>query len=274
MSYILEALKQSQQARERGQVPRLDSGLFEPPEPTPRRWPWILLAVCLVAGLVFGLAWRIAPRQDQRSVAVPPAAPAIVSAPLAESPVAASPAAIPDSRAPAAASNVLVVPVPDADGRPLARGAEELRRAALGIDEPAPPPVAQAEASAPIPPPSDLVPADLRAEIEAFKRQLTRATDPVRNEPSVTRQAPLNTLPAPHVDAARAAPPAPGLSARLPRLAMSVHVFDADPQQRFIYLDGEKRQEGESTATGLTVVRIWPDGAELSFEGERFFHAR
>jgi general secretion pathway protein B len=49
MSYILEALKKSQQARERGQVPRLQTTAFEQPSEPGRLQPWMLVVLGLAA---------------------------------------------------------------------------------------------------------------------------------------------------------------------------------------------------------------------------------
>ncbi|MBK5940262.1 general secretion pathway protein GspB [Halochromatium roseum] len=49
MSYILEALKKSQQEREMGQVPRLQATAFEDPLERTRTQPWVFTAVGLAA---------------------------------------------------------------------------------------------------------------------------------------------------------------------------------------------------------------------------------
>ena len=55
MSYILEALKKSQQEREMGQVPRLQATVFDDPL-EPRMQPWIVAAIGLAAlAVVFAL---------------------------------------------------------------------------------------------------------------------------------------------------------------------------------------------------------------------------
>jgi general secretion pathway protein B len=58
MSYILEALKKSQQERNRGQVPDIETlhPGFSMPESLAPRWPYWALGVCLLA-LAFLLGW-------------------------------------------------------------------------------------------------------------------------------------------------------------------------------------------------------------------------
>lgn len=80
MSYILEALKKSQQERELGHVPTLETaGIFAPDKEEVGRRPWALLAVAL-AGVAVVIALYAALRApvlpETPSVQVPPALPA------------------------------------------------------------------------------------------------------------------------------------------------------------------------------------------------------
>ncbi len=62
MSYILSALKKSQQERELGTVPTLDSSLAAPAPQNARRWPWVLGGLLAVNLAVFGgLGWVAGP---------------------------------------------------------------------------------------------------------------------------------------------------------------------------------------------------------------------
>jgi general secretion pathway protein B len=225
----------------------------------------------------------------QAPVAAVEAAPGVRSR-LAEAPPAA-PLGLEDPDNLSVEPEVLVVPAPAAPGEPLPRGADELRRAVLGdgervsasvdgaADLPSPPPP---EVPMPSNPPSSdqvPVPEDLLAEIEAFK-ELVRKQDP-----SVTRRAaaappPLPEPPGlelrPATDDAVALPQTPSLDLRnrLPPFSMSVHVYNADPKRRFVYINGRKLTEQQQSREGLLLERIVADGAVLSFEGERFFQRR
>ena len=59
----------------------------------------------------------------------------------------------------------------------------------------------------------------------------------------------------------------------LPTLAISMHVFAAAPDQRFVMIDGERKAEGD-TFKDLTLREIRPDGMVLEFRGQRFFYPR
>ena len=75
MSYILEALKKSEQERQLGAVPRPEAALVSAATPSRRLWPWLLSAVLLVnAGLLLWLVLKpTATPPPAVSAAVPPA---------------------------------------------------------------------------------------------------------------------------------------------------------------------------------------------------------
>jgi general secretion pathway protein B len=90
MSYILEALKKSQQERELGQVPTLEMGPFAGVRRPHRGNPWALMALGL-AGLAVAIALFAVLRQPQTTVPAPqitavPASPAVAQPPATNSP--------------------------------------------------------------------------------------------------------------------------------------------------------------------------------------------
>jgi general secretion pathway protein B len=60
----------------------------------------------------------------------------------------------------------------------------------------------------------------------------------------------------------------------LPTLAVSMHVYAAVPEQRFVVIDGERKSEGEVVREGLTLREIRSDGIVLDLRGQRFFYPR
>ena len=90
MSYILEALKKSQQERELGQVPTLEMGPFAGVRRPHRGNPWALAALGL-AGLAVAIALFAVLRQPQTTAPAPqitaaPASPAVAQLPVPNSP--------------------------------------------------------------------------------------------------------------------------------------------------------------------------------------------
>jgi hypothetical protein len=179
---------------------------------------------------------------------------------------------------------VLVVPAPPKPGQRLPRGADELRRAVLGpeaspsisVDRPRAPP--RRQAALPPVPETTPVPDDLIADIEAFKQEVGGSGDRPRRETGKSAEKgvpPLSAAAAGKGSAgAPAPPPSPALRRRLPDFAMSVHVYDVDPGRRFVYINGRKVRENQTSREGLRVENVRADGAVLSWDGERFFQPR
>ncbi|MFP4602352.1 MAG: general secretion pathway protein GspB [Halochromatium sp.] len=71
----------------------------------------------------------------------------------------------------------------------------------------------------------------------------------------------------------RPAPLSGRLRRELPPFSMTVHVYDADPARRFIYLNGNKLREGELSRDGFFVEEVGADGAVLRYDAHRFFQS-
>lgn len=206
MSYILEALKKSQQERELGQVPRLQAPMLDEPQEPTRAQSWVFAALGL-ASLAVMLALYAA-LQSSRPASEPMEASLGLGAQVdqapggdAQPPAGETESSVPASSAPADAvtaaaepaaplslddpvdlsvePQVLVVPAPPKPGERLPRGADELRRAVLGAE--APPSIEPRRAEPPRPPPAPEfapVPPELIAEIEDFKRTYQQGIGP------------------------------------------------------------------------------------------------
>lgn len=301
MSYILDALKKSQQQRELGQVPALNSLTFEQPPiagPGIPLWIWSgALLVVLAAALALYMVLRSEASAPAAGAAAPsaataadPAAPAaLATRPDGPSSLAAQGPAEPLPAAPSVAEEpndevepqVLVVPAPPKPGERLPRGADELRRAVLGPEAAPPPIAAPAPASSPPSPPSrpasatdrTPVPEDLIADIEAFKRQVGSDTAAPSKGEDKKPAAPAEDS-GPDIGLPAVSPASAALRRRLPDFLMTVHVYDADPQRRFVFINGRKLREQQTSREGLRVEQVLTDGAVLSWNGERFFQPR
>jgi general secretion pathway protein B len=106
------------------------------------------------------------------------------------------------------------------------------------------------------------VPDDLIADIEAFKREV-RSQEAGRPDARKKEAIAPQDLRLPKK-----------VRERLPEFIMSAHIYDQDPAKRFVLINGLKTREGEETREDITVEQILPDGAVLSFEGNRFFRHR
>jgi len=238
MSFILDALKKSETDRQRQTAP----ALFEVKVAAPRRgFPsWAIgLAVLLGINLLF-LLWFVS-----RPPAAPGGAPASAANGGAQN-QADAPAAPPGmvtlpataTYIPAnAASNVTVGPGSQDAGVVAPSVAPPLaEEPLLTVGEPSVPPDYDAR---------DYAPAITPAQANATAAARRAGGVPSRDE--VLAQ---------------------GTS--LPELRLDLHVYDADPEKRFVFLNMRKLREGESSPEGVRVDSINPTGARLSFRGTQF----
>jgi general secretion pathway protein B len=56
----------------------------------------------------------------------------------------------------------------------------------------------------------------------------------------------------------------------LPPLKVMMHVWSAQPAERFVVIDDVRAGEGQPLAEGLEVIEIRNDGVVLAFRGQRF----
>jgi len=71
-------------------------------------------------------------------------------------------------------------------------------------------------------------------------------------------------------------PTADELTARggLAEMRLELHVYSTRAQDRFVFVNGRRYREGDTTAEGATVVQITPDGAIMTAGGNRFLLTR
>ena len=217
------------------------------------------------------------------SVPVGALAPGSAGAPLVEAPPPKAQARVapPAPAAPAVPVPDLAQSEPVPPDDPAAQLQLELERqlesdGALVPDfESAPLPTPQ-EDSGPTP-----VPADLIANIEDFKQQVQggQGKNKAKEKGAAKGGGPQVVPPTPRAPGAPADAGDPATQLRLtheqeaalPKFVMSVHVYDAQPERRFVLINGLKYAEGAKTREGLTVERIRVDGAVLMHEGHPFF---
>ena len=294
MSYILEALKKSQQERELGQVPTLAGAPHLAPEKHRRGTYWGIVSVilALLATLIalyaaFGERWL-----SQSDASAPVAEPARKDAPATAAPPVAAEQPVTDveeheptpeqEAEPARPPATAAAPQPGKPAKPssiaVKSGKPPTPPAAAG-------PAAAAPASVPLPPGAPEVPPDLVREVQRFKQELRRKKpdEPTPPTPAPPAARPVVPDPAPFEELPTEAqmPPAPrfaelppGLQQTIPQHRVTVHVYSAAPEQRFVIINSRKRVEGERSSEGLLVEEITPDGVVLQYGGHRFFRHR
>lgn len=306
MSLILEALKKSEQQRRLGEAPTLGTPVFAARR---RRSRLPLLGALIVLALGAGWWFLRTPRTpvapvDQTALADATAkshrgsTPAHVELPAAADRAerrtavdASAKAAAPARTAPAAAPSTAATPPTAAAPAIIDRGPAPTRPhpvihpAANGpvLDRPgsvvalppAPPSVAGPNVKPALAPGAAPVPAP---HVGAPAKPATNVPAPVAATP--------RTASAPPASAARTATDKPGVTLPqvwelpyatrkdLPDLTLTLHVYAADPQQRFVVIRGERHVEGDDLGDGVTLHEIRPDGVVLEFKNQEFVYPR
>jgi general secretion pathway protein B len=238
MSFILDALRKSEHARQRQTGPGLAEVPIAPTKPKTNVWATAAVALLVVNLLAVGiLLLRRAQKED-----------AIAST---ATPTAAAPAS---SNAPGPANPTLSPPRAPTAGTPVTQGAAPVR---APIDEPAGP-----GGRNPLADEVDDAPNNLEASSQSAASAVPAGPPAVVKNGAVQQAAPQ----------AAAMPNADEISARggVAALHLDLHVYAPQPQQRFIFVNSRKYKEGDTLAEGPVVEQITPDGAVLNFRGSRF----
>jgi general secretion pathway protein B len=242
MSFILDALKKSESERQRQSGP----GVFQPRIASPRaRFPVWAIALGLLLGVNLLILIWVMTRPDTTPVAATnPAATAPASAATAgaTSAGAAAPAVTGAASTGAAAPATRFNPPLIVD--PALTEVEPGAGETAGAPRPGP------ATGTPFNP-NDYVPAQPAA---------AGATTPLGTD-AATRGGGSNY-------ASRDALVARGQN--VPEVALSLHVYDPDPAKRFVFVNGQRGSDGDSLPSGLRIEQIVPEGAVLSWNGNRF----
>jgi general secretion pathway protein B len=254
MSYILDALRKSDQLRRRNAAPTLLPGLAAAAEakPAPLLAYGVLALVLLAAGIAIG--W-LRPWQ-------PPAA---KPAPLAEA-VKPEPVARP-------------APQPGATGQAAAQtpGAEPAAQAAPAA------PAAARPAHTPAPAVAVEAHGTPRPPVAAME---SRSAPPASAASAAVQPAPAIAAPVPDkVERGGATAVVPvvtivmnmadlpmAIQQELPAMSISVHAYSSNAADRLVGVNGRLLHEGDTVAPGLTLEQITPAGMILSYKGYIFRH--
>lgn len=286
MSYILNALKNSENQRNRGEIPHIDSqpefvkalsGRFGE-----RAWKWA--ALLAITALLLSLGW--ARFGGDKSV---------ISEPLPAKPTpaeVAAPAPLPAKPTPAEVTAPAPLPVKPAPAEQAA-----LAPAPQLPTVPTVPPVVEPQERAPgLPALQDMAGVRIRLEEGAMPGAGAASTNPsaVPPRPGVVLEMPVSagvipreTVPQPPLPSARTssdAPPAEVLSGvshwktlpgdiqkQLREMAFTVHIYSPNPPARFIRVSGRTLHEGEQLNAELQLQQITRDGIVFTYHGGKFW---
>lgn len=237
MSFILDALRKSDQQRLRSAAPTLTTAPATAAEPRQAALLWygLIAAVLLGAGILIG--WMHQAPSEPVAIPVQPLASrpvetrpqAFAAAPL---PAAAETVPKAESQAPhrEAVVPVLAAPLATADAKP-----------AIVVTPPMPSPAAVAAAS---------------KDVAAAK-----ASEPAAPVPGEAQRESgvmlFSELP-------------PAILQEIPKLSILAHSYSSRPKARFVFINDQMVHEEEYPAPGLKLEQITPDGMIFSYKGYRF----
>jgi general secretion pathway protein B len=248
LSFILDALRKSEHERQRQAGPSIaDLPIARQAARTPP-WVWVALGALLTVNVIV-VAWLLLrePRQE----------PVVSTAPTVEMPAPAATATAPGDPA---AAPVEPQPVPD---DPQAA--------------PAPAPAVTPQVVVTLP--REVRPLTEEAAIEAAP-YVDYYPAPESPDPALLPMAPAQAPPAMTAPAATGSRVPtidelpPQATAGLPQLSLDLHIYAADPAQRAVFINGGRYRQGDALPQGVTVQQITPEGAVLTYRGQRFLLPR
>ena len=262
MSYILEALKKAEIARNRGKAPELFAVQATQTSPAERgnQWTYIVIAVIAVNAAVL-LTWL---RPWQRHAPMVPSQIASATIDRHPAPEKAAPAATP-APAETAAEPLMVEPA---------------------VQSPAAPGPVESKAPAPVlrstPPSGKTIdspkPSEAKTSPKAPGSSALRESAKAGSSAKMAAQSPPDS-PAPATPGATEANESgviafnelpPSIRQELGSMTVAVHMYSAKPADRFVSINDRPLREGDEINPGLMLERITYDGMILSYKGYRF----
>jgi general secretion pathway protein B len=275
MSFILDALRKSEHERQRQTGPALVETPVAKPKPQGNPWATAAIALLLVNLVAVGLFLLLKSRDEPASASIPPQASSVQPAPAPVS--AAAPTAPAPSSAPAAQATVTrTLPATPpmlrpAESAPPPAGRNPLEEE-VGSDSPPMEYEAAARAAAP-PPGPPAVATSARGRGGTVTYESVPEAYPIT---SATAAAAAAAIAAEAANPTRSLPRADEVTARggTPELRLELHVYSTKPAERFVFINGQRYREGETTREGAIVEQITSDGVVMSAGGSRFLLGR
>lgn len=257
MSYILDALRKSEEERLRERSPDFLREPVVTPSQMSRAWPRLAIPLAVLA--LAAAVWFLWP---------------------ASRPPADGPAPAP-SRQGTPQGDTVMPPAPVAPSAVVEANRDAPRPALDGATKPAVPTSPGREGKEAAPkggsatepgPEHSLAPPG--AELKRLPKDTELPLQSARVEEKSPRKTPAPELPPPPNRVLDITELPPALKESLPNLAMHGFVYTEDPRGRMVVINGRMLQEGDDVGGDIKLERIGPDGAVLKFRGYRFFAPR
>lgn len=260
MSYILDALKRAEQERHIGQLPNAAiTPVHEEFDDEPRRWPWILLAILLIAAIAAGLGIGVS-RMQQASQN----SPADLAEPAAQPPMV--------STAPSTIQPTSNYQYRDSD---MPSRVVAVTTTPQVLEQPTPAEAAEGSKSVEF---ANAEPLSEPPEITAIEL-LAKAKPAPAPKPPAKAATSNNTATAPTSPAKDSNDSLPMLNemdyafrSSIPKLELQFHRHSEDSSRSFVLIDGVRYRQGQILSAGPTLERIIDNGLVLRWQGERFIY--
>jgi general secretion pathway protein B len=240
MSYILDALRKSEEERRQSESLVLTQGPAHPIElPRRRLATWAGAAVVTVVIIAAATYWAVAGRQSDRIAPTSPA-PNQATVPMSEAAPAASSAAVPTA----------------GEALPLAteaRPAPELKPHPLV-------PLKESEGARDLADEAQVVPRKPKRARRAAPPMQTAGESPANGVASAPGPQAIKFLRAMSPDFQRS----------LPELVVNIHIYAPRAADRILYINNHQYHAGDRVRDDIRVEEIVEDGAVMSSRGQRF----
>jgi general secretion pathway protein B len=286
MSYILDALRKSDQQRQRGAAPTLLAGQATAVAPKrPAFLAYGLLAAVLVgAGMVIGWLRPWQPEQVAPGRAESVAAKPLESTPRQPAPAPSEMAPQPkpepklqNATRPAQAAPAPSEMAPQPKPEPKLQNATRPAQAALAPSEMAPQPKPEPKlqnATLPAPalvPTKPQLPARANPETDGTPREADAAAPRRAAAPAPERPADTAAADTARVQTVISMAELPlSVQQELPAMTISVHAYSDNPGARLVGINNRILREGEYVVPGLKLEQITPDGMIFGYKGYSF----
>ena len=244
MSFILDALRKSEHARQKQAGPALADVPVVAARPKTNVWATAAVALLVVNLVAIGIV-LLGRAKDDDSPAVAPAPETVAVPPAAEMNAATRRAPPPPMLRPAAET---------------ARAQPERNSLRDEIVPPAPHPAAASE-----PPSGPPAVSATPTRGGTVTYQTLSDLEASGSGVGIAQQGPREQLP--RLDEI----PSQG---GLPDLQLQLHVYSTEPRERFVFINGQKYTDGDTLSEGPLVEQITSEGVVLSRNGHRFVLAK
>ena len=265
MSFILDALRKSEHERQRQTGPALVETPVAAVKPKSNTWAVAAIALLVVNLVAIGVLLLLKSRDDSPTAAAPASgSPAPIAA--AAPPAASAPAPAPAAQASITQTAPVAAPAPPPPMlRPAAEPApangvnpleREMASGVPGMDS-------EAAAAAAAPPPGPAAVQSTRRGSVVYQ-ELPEAGPMTDRQVAASASTNTDNLPTADELAGRG----------VPEMKLELHFYSNRPQERFVFVNGRRYREGDTTADGFQVVEITADGVVMSQGGNRFLLPR